>query len=87
MYLPGGTLIYAGDTGEKWGYFDETALRGLGVQENLETWVGYMLLAFTLLAALLSVVGAYGYIRDTLRGETTPHRVRSPCGSRPGAHR
>jgi hypothetical protein len=30
---------------------------------------------FVYVAALLSVVGAYGYIRDTLRGETTPHRV------------
>lgn len=31
-FVPGGTLIYAGDTGEKWGYFDEAALRGLGVR-------------------------------------------------------
>jgi len=30
---------------------------------------------FVYLAALLSVVGAYGYIRDTLRGDTIPHRV------------
>ena len=30
---------------------------------------------FVYLAALLSVVGAYGYIRDTLRGVTIPHRV------------
>lgn len=31
-FVPGGTLIYAGDTGEKWGYFDEPALRALGVE-------------------------------------------------------
>ncbi|MBI5331369.1 MAG: restriction endonuclease [Betaproteobacteria bacterium] len=30
-FVPGGTLIYAGDTGDKWGYFDEPALRNLGV--------------------------------------------------------
>ena len=30
---------------------------------------------FGYLAALLSVVGASGYIRDTLRGVTSPHRV------------
>ena len=30
---------------------------------------------FVFLAALLSLVGAYGYIRDTLRGSTAPHRV------------
>ena len=30
---------------------------------------------FVFLAALLSIAGTYGYIRDTLRGETSPHRV------------
>ena len=30
-YAPGGTLIYAGDTGEKWGYFDKSALSTLAV--------------------------------------------------------
>lgn len=30
-YLPGSQLIYAGDTGEKWGYFDAKALSDLGV--------------------------------------------------------
>jgi hypothetical protein len=31
-FVPGGVLIYAGDTGEKWGYFDKEGLRGLGVK-------------------------------------------------------
>ncbi|MGH8541495.1 MAG: BsuBI/PstI family type II restriction endonuclease [Stenotrophobium sp.] len=30
-YAPGGKLIYAGDTGDKWGYFNEPALSALGV--------------------------------------------------------
>ena len=30
---------------------------------------------FVYLAMFLSLVGAYGYIRDTLRGTTSPHRV------------
>jgi hypothetical protein len=30
-FVPGGQLVYAGDTGEKWGYFDETLLAGLKV--------------------------------------------------------
>jgi hypothetical protein len=30
-FAPGSTLVYAGDTGKKWGYFDEAALTGLGV--------------------------------------------------------
>lgn len=30
-YAPGGVLVYAGDTGDKWGYFDEALLKQLGV--------------------------------------------------------
>jgi hypothetical protein len=30
-FVPGGVLIYAGDTGEKWGYFDVSVLGKLGV--------------------------------------------------------
>lgn len=30
-FVPGGVLIYAGDTGDKWGYFDPAPLAGLGV--------------------------------------------------------
>lgn len=30
-YAPGGTLLYAGDTGDKWGYFDREGLEALGV--------------------------------------------------------
>jgi hypothetical protein len=31
-FVPGGALIYAGDTGEKWGYFDKQLLAKLGVE-------------------------------------------------------
>ena len=31
LFVPGGILIYAGDTGEKWGYFDKILLETLGV--------------------------------------------------------
>ena len=31
-YAPGSILVYAGDTGYKWGYFDEPLLNNLGVQ-------------------------------------------------------
>lgn len=30
-FAPGGMLIYAGDTGDKWGYFDKDRLKSLGV--------------------------------------------------------
>lgn len=31
-FAPGAVLIYAGDTGEKWGYFEQSQLEKLGVQ-------------------------------------------------------
>lgn len=31
-YVPGGELVYVGDTGAKWGYFDNQLLSSLGVQ-------------------------------------------------------
>lgn len=31
-FAPGGVLVYAGDTGEKWGYFDAPFLANLGVE-------------------------------------------------------
>ena len=30
-FVPGAVLVYVGDTGDKWGYFDQTLLAGLGV--------------------------------------------------------
>ena len=33
-FAPGSVLVYAGDTGEKWGYFDSALLESLGVQVN-----------------------------------------------------
>ncbi len=31
-FAPGSTLVYAGDTGDKWGYFDAALLAKLGVE-------------------------------------------------------
>lgn len=31
-FVPGGRLVYAGDTGEKWGYYDQELLASLGVK-------------------------------------------------------
>jgi hypothetical protein len=33
-FAPGSVLVYAGDTGDKWGYFDAPLLAGLGVAVN-----------------------------------------------------
>src|SRR5260370_13549738 len=35
LFTPGGTLVYVGDTDEKWAYFDEPLLRSLGVTVDL----------------------------------------------------
>lgn len=35
-FAPGSILIYAGDTGKKWGYFDEHLLNSLGI-ENIDS--------------------------------------------------
>ncbi len=34
-FIPGGRVLYVGDTGEKFGYFDETGLHSLGVTVDL----------------------------------------------------
>jgi type II restriction enzyme len=34
-FAPGGVVLYVGDTGEKWGYFDEEALARLGVTMDM----------------------------------------------------
>ena len=31
LFVPSGVLVYVGDTGDKWGYFDEESLAKLGV--------------------------------------------------------
>ena len=33
-FAPGSVLVYAGDTGDKWGYFDDDLLTNLGVKVN-----------------------------------------------------
>ncbi len=41
-FAPGSVLVYAGDTGDKWGYFDAPLLAGLGVDVDshgkMPTW-------------------------------------------------
>lgn len=32
LFVPGGELVYVGDTGTKWGYFDQVLLASLGVE-------------------------------------------------------
>ena len=46
-FAPGSVLIYAGDTGEKWGYFNNTLLADLGVRVNAHGKMPDVILHFT----------------------------------------
>ncbi|HHT8536671.1 TPA: BsuBI/PstI family type II restriction endonuclease [Escherichia coli] len=46
-FAPGSVLVYAGDTGEKWGYFDAPLLAGLGVDVDSHGKMPDVVLHFT----------------------------------------
>jgi hypothetical protein len=46
-FTPGSVLIYAGDTGDKSGYFDAALLAGLGVDVDLHGKMPYVVLHYT----------------------------------------
>jgi hypothetical protein len=46
-FAPGSVLVYAGDTGEKWGYFDAALLADLGVDVDLHGKMPDVVLHFT----------------------------------------
>ncbi|MEG0837407.1 MAG: BsuBI/PstI family type II restriction endonuclease [Akkermansia sp.] len=46
-FAPGSQLIYAGDTENKWGYFDETRLKKMGVQVDSHGKMPDVILHFT----------------------------------------
>lgn len=46
-FAPGSVLVYAGDTGEKWGYFDAALLAGLGVDVDSHGKMPDVVLYFT----------------------------------------
>jgi len=46
-FAPGSLLVYAGDTGEKWGYFDAALLAGLGVNVDSHGKMPDVVLHFT----------------------------------------
>ena len=46
-FAPGSVLVYAGDTGDKWGYFDAPLLTGLGVEVDSHGKMPDVVLHFT----------------------------------------
>nr|VFJ96232.1 MAG: type II restriction enzyme [Candidatus Kentron sp. H]VFJ97062.1 MAG: type II restriction enzyme [Candidatus Kentron sp. H]VFK02778.1 MAG: type II restriction enzyme [Candidatus Kentron sp. H] len=45
-FAPGSVLVYAGDTGDKWGYFNAVLLAGLGVDVDLHGKIPYVVLHY-----------------------------------------
>lgn len=46
-FVPGSVLVYAGDTGDKWGYFDGTLLAGIGVDVDVHGKMPDVVLNYT----------------------------------------
>jgi hypothetical protein len=46
-FAPGSVLVYAGDTGEKWGYFDKALLTDLGIEVDAHGKMPDMVLHYT----------------------------------------
>ncbi len=54
-FVPGSELVYAGDTGDKWGYFDGTLLAGLGVDVDVHGKMPDVVLSYTVREWLILV--------------------------------
>jgi hypothetical protein len=54
-FAPGSVLVYVGDTGDKWGYFDAALLVGLGVDVDLHGKMPDVVLHYTAKNWLLAV--------------------------------
>lgn len=72
-YAPGGTLIYAGDTGDKWGHFDKAALAKLGVAVDAHGKMPDVVIHFTEKNWLLlcEAVTSHGPVDGKRRDELT----------------
>ena len=72
-FAPGSTLIYAGDTGDKWGYFDAPLLSSLGVHMDSHGKMPDVILYYTAKNWLLLVeaVTSHGPVDSKRHAELT----------------
>ena len=70
-FAPGSVLVYAGDTGDKWGYFDAPLLAGLGVGVDSHGKMPDVVLHYTAKNWLLLVesVTSHGPVDDKRHAE------------------
>lgn len=81
-FAPGSLLIYAGDTGDKWGYFDAARLAKLGVEVDAHGKMPDVVLHFTKRNWLLLVesVTSHGPVDGKRHAELAKLFARSKAG-------
>jgi hypothetical protein len=81
-FAPGSTLVYAGDTGEKWGYFDQPLLAKLGVEVDSHGKMPDVVLYFAAKKWLLLVesVTSHGPVDGKRHAELADLFVNSKSG-------
>ncbi|WP_250507118.1 BsuBI/PstI family type II restriction endonuclease [Caballeronia sp. GAFFF3] len=81
-FAPGSTLVYAGDTGDKWGYFDAALLADLGVDIDSHGKMPDVVLHFTQRNWLLLVesVTSHGPVDGKRHGELAKLFAGSKAG-------
>lgn len=81
-FAPGSVLVYAGDTGDKWGYFDAALLAELGVDVDLHGKMPDVVLHFTEKNWLLLVesVTSHGPVDGKRHAELTKLFAGSKAG-------
>lgn len=81
-FAPGSVLVYVGDTGDKWGYFDAVLLAGLGVDVDAHGKMPDVILHFTEKNWLLLVesVTSHGPVDGKRHAELAKLFARSTAG-------
>lgn len=81
-FAPGSVLVYAGDTGDKWGYFDAPLLAGLGVDVDSHGKMPDVVLHYTAKNWLLLVesVTSHGPVDGKRHAELASLFARSTAG-------
>jgi len=81
-FAPGSVLVYVGDTGDKWGYFDTTLLSSLGVHVDSHGKMPDVALHFTKKNWLLLIesVTSHGPVNGKRHAELSELFARSTAG-------
>ncbi len=81
-FAPGSVLVYAGDTGEKWGYFDKALLADLSVEVDAHGKMPDVVLHFTEKNWLLLIesVTSHGPVDGKRHAELSQLFAGSKCG-------